>query len=269
MMVDCRGARRDAAPNWHSARATTATHNMSTPAPSTARSLADLVVKHLQAEPQVCAWYEQLFTHVVCEGADGRFLAAFAGMGRRVGEHVVAVPSSAEADRLREALGGPWPASISLADLARMSICCAMDRAWADRAAQERVAVMVDLYYKGALGEQLAVLRALPLMAEPERYLELAIDACRTNVASVFAAIALDNAYPALWFPEHAFNQLVMKTIFLELDARAIFGLRDRANPELERMLDDFAAERRAAGRAIPFDARDLASLDAAMPPER
>jgi hypothetical protein len=73
-------------------------------------------------------------------------------------------------------------------------------------------------------------------------------------VQTVFEAIACDNPFPASYFPELAFNQLVMKAFFTEAPVRSIWGLKERLNPELRRMALDYAAERKAAGRAVPED---------------
>jgi len=98
----------------------------------------------------------------------------------------------------------------------------------------------------------------------PERYLDLAIDACRTNVLDVFEGIACDNAYPAAHFPEANFNQMVLKAIFMEVSVTRVAGLAQRATAELSRMAADFGDERRAAGRSVPDDVDLIVGLDAA-----
>lgn len=103
--------------------------------------------------------------------------------------------------------------------------------------------------------ERVALLRTLPLLPQPERFVPIAEEACRTNVVDVFEAIACHNPFPRLYFGELAFNQMVMKAMFLEVALAPIQGLRERNNDELRRMARDFAAERRAASRPIPRDA--------------
>lgn len=115
-------------------------------------------------------------------------------------------------------------------------------------------ALVEQLYRAGELGEQCSVLRMLARLPGPERFTGLAIEACRTNVRSVFEAIACANPFAAAHFPQPAFNQLVLKTLFLGLPAGAIVGLADRSSAELRRMVEGFASERRAAGRDISSD---------------
>jgi hypothetical protein len=117
------------------------------------------------------------------------------------------------------------------------------------------------LLRRAELGEQQSILRVLGCLPTPERFVELAVDACRTNAQPVFAAIACDNGYPAAYFAQSSFNQMVLKAVFIGISARRVLGLARRVNPELIRMVRDYAAERRAAGRSIPDDLTWIESL--------
>jgi hypothetical protein len=70
----------------------------------------------------------------------------------------------------------------------------------------------------------------------------------------VFEAIACDNPYPARFFPDLNFNQLVLKAFFTGVAVQRIVGLADRRNAELVRMAQAYASERLAAGRTVPPD---------------
>src|SRR5690606_24900169 len=67
----------------------------------------------------------------------------------------------------------------------------------------------------------------------------------------VFEAVAHRNPYPREQFSEAQWNQMVVKALFIESRLWPIQGLDARRNPELAKMLVDYAAERRAAGRSI------------------
>ncbi|MBV1859172.1 MAG: EboA domain-containing protein [Nannocystaceae bacterium] len=107
---------------------------------------------------------------------------------------------------------------------------------------------------RGEQGEQESLLRMLPLLPEPERLVPHAVEACRTNSEVVFRAIACGNPFPAAYFPDDNFNQLVLKAVFMGVPVREIDALSGRVTAELVRMADDFAAERTAAGRPVPVD---------------
>jgi hypothetical protein len=109
-------------------------------------------------------------------------------------------------------------------------------------------------YEQGDAREQQSWLKALSILPDPDRFLRLAIDACRTNIIPLFESIACENPYPARFFPERNFNQMVLKSLFNSIALTRIVGLPGRLNAELSRMAGDYAAERRAAGRTVPAD---------------
>lgn len=118
----------------------------------------------------------------------------------------------------------------------------------------DHVALVRQVFRTGDNHERIALLRHLSLLPEPERFMETAIEACRTHVQEVFEAIACDNPYPATWFPDLHFQQLVMKVLFTQAALDRVHGWRDRLTAELQRMAADFASERAAAGREVPGD---------------
>ncbi|HLV01258.1 MAG TPA: EboA domain-containing protein, partial [Acidobacteriota bacterium] len=67
-------------------------------------------------------------------------------------------------------------------------------------------------------------------------------------------AIACRNPYPARYFPELNFNQMVLKCLFVGVEIHRIVGLGERFNPELSRMCNDYVDEREAAGRSVPVE---------------
>lgn len=103
-------------------------------------------------------------------------------------------------------------------------------------------------------GETCALYRALALLPNGERFAWRAGEGCRTNMLSVFSAIALDSPYPERYFDETAWKQLVMKSLFLELPLARVQGIDKRRSGDLTRMVLDFAEERSSAGRTISQD---------------
>lgn len=101
------------------------------------------------------------------------------------------------------------------------------------------------------VGESVALYQSLPLLPYPERHRDRAAEGIRSNMTSVFNAVALQNPYPADYLEEGAWNQMVLKAVFVGSPLYLIEGLDRRANPALARMLVDFVHERWAAGRSI------------------
>jgi hypothetical protein len=160
-------------------------------------------------------------------------------------------PSATAAAAIREA-GGPerldgW----SLDHAGRVALLL---KAVASAEASEHVAMVEDLFYRGETREKQAVLRALPFLPEPPRFVPLGVEACRTNSKEEFDSIATDNPFAADHFSDNHFNQMVLKAIFMGTPVARIVGLEKRATRDLSRMASDYAAERRAASREVPDD---------------
>ena len=67
----------------------------------------------------------------------------------------------------------------------------------------------------------------------------------------VFEAVAHRSPYPREIFDESAWNQMVLKALFIGSELAPIQGLDERANPDLAGVLLDYAHERWAAGRWV------------------
>lgn len=73
----------------------------------------------------------------------------------------------------------------------------------------------------------------------------------RTSIRAVFEAIAHRNPYPYEHFDQNRWNHMVLKALFIDSTLAPIQGLDERANPELARILCDYAHERWAAKREV------------------
>jgi len=108
------------------------------------------------------------------------------------------------------------------------------------------------LYRYGDAAEKRGVLRALDRLDVGDGCVELLRDAVRTNDPRLVAAALgpyasnLDDAY---W------RQAVLKCVFMDIPLSVVYGLTERADDELRRMLAGLAEERTAAGRTMPADA--------------
>ena len=115
--------------------------------------------------------------------------------------------------------------------------------------------IVITSYYRmGDESERIAAIRGLIFFAPGDYLTELALDAGRTNNLELLAALALKNPYPACFYSEPAFNQMVLKCLFLGLAIDRIDAIEQRANPELARMCENYVVERQAAGRSVPVD---------------
>jgi hypothetical protein len=131
--------------------------------------------------------------------------------------------------------------------------------------------------------ELVAFYVGLPLFPDPPRHRARAAEGVRSNMKLVFDAVAHRNPYPAEQLPDAAWDQMILKALFVGSALDPIIGLDRRATAKLARMLGDYAHERWSAGRPIspelwrcvgPFAAGPLLAdlgrvLDTGTPPER
>jgi hypothetical protein len=187
-----------------------------------------------------------LVEQLAAAGEPARFAAAFAGAGRRLGR----APIREAAAAAITASGLRWPVT-GADECGRAALVLAAVAAMPD---DRHASFVRDLVRRGEVRERQAVLRVLAALPEPAQFVEIAIDACRTNVETVFSAIACDNDFPARHFPAPAFHQMVLKALFIGAPLARIAALPERTSDELVRMVDAYVSERAAAGRAIPAD---------------
>jgi hypothetical protein len=197
--------------------------------------------------PEALSWIESAASHASEGGVSRAFFVDFGLVSRKVGRTPLSL-SDAELEAAAAIHPGWDPRGWSLDTLGRAWLVLALP---ADDPAA-LVGALDRLFADADLGEQIALYRSLPLLPHPEAHRARCAEGIRSNMTDVFEAVALDNPYPAEQLAEAAWNQLVLKAIFVGCPLHRVVGLDRRANPTLARMLVDFARERRSAGRAIP-----------------
>jgi hypothetical protein len=162
--------------------------------------------------------------------------------------------------------GAHGPISVWELRLAEAGRRCGPEHAGAARvliltAARPGLAALSRVYFQGTADERLAVLHALPRLVPGPDALPLVEDALRTNDTRLLAAAV--GPYGARHLDPHGWRHAVLKCLFtgVPVDAVADLERRARADAELARMLRDYAAERTAAGRAVPEDLHRVLTL--------
>lgn len=206
-----------------------------------------LIASWLQArlpEPATL-WLQEQAQKLADSGRDADLFMAVSLAARKVGKDDLNL--SAEERAAADAARPGWdPAYWSADQAARIHLLLA---AGADG---ERFARRLDqLCVTADVGELVAFYRGLPLYPDQPRHALRAAEGVRTNMKAVFLAVAHRNPYPAEHLPEGAWNQMVLKALFVGVPLDPIAGLDRRANPALARMLLDYAHERWAASRPV------------------
>jgi hypothetical protein len=184
----------------------------------------------------------------IAKGVDDSRHASLISLASRHARRGAANPSEAEIARAGELLPGWNPERWSVLELVRSALVLARS----DQGAPSFSGAFEEFFRYADEGEFCALYRCLPLLPAPERFARLAAEGCRSNMRSVFEAMATDNPYPVRYFDDIAWRQLVMKALFIEAPLWRVWSLDSRISPELARMALDFVEERRSAGRRVP-----------------
>ncbi len=198
-----------------------------------------------RAEEKSIIWLRQKAEQIENSKANSSFFLSFSQASRFFKKENLALNESEKVEAA-DLTSGFDPSHWDLLQTARTFLLLSFDRE-----KEEWLAAVNQLFETGDLYEQQALYAALPLMPYPEDLLSRAIDGCRTNMTVVFDAIALNNPFPAKYFPEANWNQLVLKSIFMQRPLYRIQKLDERRNPALADIASDFAHERWAAGREV------------------
>ena len=114
--------------------------------------------------------------------------------------------------------------------------------------------MITDYFQQGDESEIAVITRLAALFDYAEELKPLMREVGRTNSMSLYAALAQYNPYPAIYYTEHEFNQLVLKALFMGISIDPVNNLNKRANIELSKMCEEYIKERVAATRSIPVD---------------
>ena len=183
----------------------------------------------------------------IAEGAGTRvFFTAFSAVPRYLGKQDLEL--TPEDLQTAEAMRAGWsPSHWSVDQAARTLLVMALPQDNAEKYLQ----TLEQVFTTADVGELVTLYQALPLLPYPERLSARAAEGVRSNMTAVFNAVALRNPYPAQYFDDLAWNQMVLKALFVGSPLHLIQGLDRRANLALAQMAIDYAHERWAASRSV------------------
>ena len=191
-------------------------------------------------------WFKEASTELTDGISDTRFCGLLS-LASRHAKRVPLSPDPGELEAARRTLAGWNPERWTCLDALRVAIVLSRPDL-----AEERGALALEEAFRFAdEGELVALYRSLALWPDAGRFVWRAGEGCRTNMKSVFEATALDNPFPVTHFDDPAWNQVVIKCLFVEAPLWRLYGLDTRLSPELARMALDLADERRSAGRPV------------------
>ncbi len=214
-------------------------------------SITDLLQNWLtrQVTESGWTWLDQKRTQIKSGDNARVFFTAFSSVPRYIGKNNLELTSfdlrAASAVRI-----GWFPKHWTFDQVARTLLVLAIPQ----ENATQYLLTLEQVFSAADVGELVALYQALPLLPFPELQKKRAAEGVRSNITAVFNAIATENPYPAEYLDNLAWNQIVLKALFVGTPLHLIQGLDQRANPELARMLVDYAHERWAAKRLVSHE---------------
>ena len=199
-----------------------------------------------QADEKAFSWLKQQRLKLENEPLPRHFYLSFSTASRFFKKQLLLLNQQTqnEANQLRK---GFQPATWDLLQTARTYLILLFPH----EEENQWLASFQKFFETADMHEQQTLYAALPLLPYPKALTPRAAEGIRTNITSVFDAVALHNPYPADYLSEEAWNQMVLKAVFLQRPLYKIYGADERANPRLAQMLLYFAHERWAAGRKV------------------
>lgn len=199
-----------------------------------------------QAETKSMEWLVQQKEKIEKEGSYLKFYMAF-GQASRFFKKITLQLSENQKELANNIREGFSPNTWDQLQAARSYLLLHFE----EKEASNWVIALNKLFETADMHEQQSLYAALPIMPFQPEMVERAIEGLRTNISSVFDAVALNNPYPSEFFDERAWNQMVLKAIFMQRPLYQIQNADSRTNPVLAKILVDFAHERWAAGRTV------------------
>ena len=193
------------------------------------------------------AWLEEKAALLATGAPDKTVFASFSACVRHAGKAPLGL-GAADREAARRAVPEWDPSDWTCDQAARAFLLLALPPGPAS------ARLMDQMWQTADVGEALALQKSLAVLPYPEGHLARAREAIRSNIKAVFEAIAVRNPYPSLHFDTVGWNQMVVKTFFVDVPLSQVVGVDRRANPPLSRMLADLAHERWAAGRPFAPD---------------
>lgn len=217
---------------------------MTVPTPPVPAALLDRwLERRLEAEGML--WLRDAVATLAGGGSDRDLFRSISLVARRLGKMPLDLDTAERADAGRARAG--WdPSAWTVDQAARVRLLLATGGE-----ADAFVRRLDQLCATADVDELVAFYRGLPLYPDPLRHRLRAAEGLRSNMKVVFEAVAHRNPYPCEQLAEAAWNQMVLKALFVGSPLDPIVGLDRRANPTLARMLADYARERWAARRPV------------------
>lgn len=211
--------------------------------------MLDSLLKILKnsASPEACGWLDETLAAQREKFEQRPFYYAFSGVSRHFDKKALIEVSEDELKALDLEKPGFTVSNWDEFRLARVILLLVLG--------EQEAPVFLEnvnaLLNTADIREQVAIFSALPLLPEADELVPMAQDGLRSNITEIYDSIALNNPFPSEHFSNDAWNQMVLKSFFINRPLYRFYGVDYRANLVLAEALSNFAHERWAAGRWV------------------
>jgi len=197
-------------------------------------------------EEDAVKWINSTAENLKNNAEDWEFFSSFSAVPRHTGKDKLELTEE-ERQKASEVRTGWDLSEWTLDQLGRTFLLLSI----AGRDKIEFLEKLEKLFISSDMSEAIALYQSLPVLPYPNELKERAAEGIRSNITTVFNAVALRNPYPADYLDEGAWNQLVLKALFVGSPLYLIQGIDRRSNKKLAEMLVEYAHERWSAGREV------------------
>lgn len=137
----------------------------------------------------------------------------------------------------------PWTKQ----DLVRASLMMCLDTSINE-------SVLLSFFEIAEMKEQIALYKGLYFLENAPVFSKQVAEGIRTNMSNVFDAIASGNPFAQTYLSEEAWNQMILKSFFMDRSLYQVQYIDRGKNEKLANMLQDYVKERWAAGRQVSLE---------------
>lgn len=189
------------------------------------------------------AWINTKTTTVASIETSHKF-SVFFSLVTRFFTNETSIWNISEIETIEQIYPGFSKSTWSKQDLARILLMIALDKSINE-------SILRSFFEVAEMKEQVALYKGLFFLENAKVFSTQVAEGIRTNMANVFDAIASGNPFAYTYLNEDAWNQLILKSFFMDRTLYTVQYIDEGKNEKLAHMLQDYVLERWAANRQI------------------
>ena len=188
-------------------------------------------------------WLKQKSTILATSETIGKFPVFFSLTARFI-TNEIPLWEEGELEQLEAVYPGFGKSSWTKQELVRVVLMISLDTS-------KNKEILEAFFETAEMQELVAFFKGLYLLENAKEFTLSVEEGIRTNMVNVFDSFTAGNPYAITYLEEWAWNQLVLKALFLDRPLFTIHEIDKRKNHSMSEMLQDYVNERWSASREI------------------